>query len=99
MPLTYETLPEHMRDGMRLYIEHCVPPGSFLEAVLSNDLREACVRADAVNRDRLFDFVAFLFNHAPSSCWGSPEAVREWVEGHALERKQNADAQEGSRKA
>jgi len=46
--LRYEHLPEGLRGGMNRYIEHRVPPGNFLTAVLSNDLRRACERADDV---------------------------------------------------
>ena len=35
--LNYGLLPEHMREGMRSYIEIGRKPGSFLIAVLAND--------------------------------------------------------------
>ncbi len=75
----YDGLPEHMREGMRDYIEHRYPPGRFLNAVLSNDLRTACEKADHINRHRLFDIVSWLYNEAPGNCWGSAEAVRLWL--------------------
>jgi len=74
----YDELPEGLRGGMRRWIESGIQPGHFLTAVLSNDLREACARADSENRFRLFDIVAWLYNRAPSACWGSPENVAEW---------------------
>lgn len=77
--LNYNRIPEHMRDGMRLYIENGIEPGSFLRAVLENDLMEACSRADDINRHRLFDFAWFLYNGAPCECYGSPENVRAWL--------------------
>jgi hypothetical protein len=78
--VNYNLLPEHMRDAMRLYIEHRVPPGGFLTAVLSNDLMEACGRADHINLERLPDFCRFLYNYAPGRCYGSPEKVKAWLE-------------------
>jgi hypothetical protein len=77
--LRYEHLPEGLRGGMNRYIEHRVPPGNFLTAVLSNDLRRACERADDVNRHLLFEIVGWLYNEAPSPCWGSPEKVAAWL--------------------
>lgn len=80
-PETYEDerLPEHIRGGLKDYIEHHVPVGHFLTAVLSNDLTEACARADQTNRYRLFDIVDWLYNEAPSVCWGSRRKVDAWL--------------------
>lgn len=77
-------LPMHMRTGMIEYIENGTPPGSFLEAVLSNDLKETFARADNTNRVRVFDFVVYLYNYAPLQCWGSRERYRAWVEHGGL---------------
>lgn len=79
MTISYHSLPEHMRDGMRLYIEHGVQPGSFLRAVLSNDLMGALGRADDVNINALPAYGRFLYNEAPSLCWGSPDVVSAWI--------------------
>ena len=68
----YELLPEHMRDGMKRYIERGIEGGSFMTAVLCNDLMGALGKADEINRDRLWDYGNFLYNEAPSSCHGSP---------------------------
>lgn len=77
--IDYSELPTHMQEGFKRYIEQRVPMGSFGMAVLSNNLREALGRADAVNRRRLFDIVAWLWQYAPANCWGSPEVVRAWL--------------------
>jgi hypothetical protein len=75
----YYGLPESLQEGMRLYIEDRVETGGFLRAVLSNDLRTACERADAENQRALFDIVAWIYNNAPSNCWGSTAAVAAWI--------------------
>ena len=62
----------------RYYNRHC-PTGSFLEAVISNDLREACALADDKNLWILPVIVAWLYNKAPSGCWGSSEKYEAWV--------------------
>jgi hypothetical protein len=41
-------------------------------------LRGACERADDTNRHFLFEYVFWLYNHAPAACWGSPERFRAW---------------------
>lgn len=72
-------IPNHMHEGLRSYIEHHVPPGGFLRAVLENDLKEACGAADEKNQKALYSYILFLYNHAPSACWGSPDKVAEWL--------------------
>ncbi len=62
-----------------LYILRGVPTGSFLEAVISNDLREAMARADEDSRAALFGLVSYLHNDCPGGCWGSPERYRDWM--------------------
>jgi hypothetical protein len=64
---------------MERYIMHGVEPGGFLRAVLENNLKEACMHADDENRYLLFDYVFFLYNEAPSTCWGSSQAVDHWI--------------------
>ena len=67
---------------MRLYIEEGIPPGSFAVAVLSDSLVGAYSRADDVNTMRMLDWVHWLYNDAPSGCWGSPEIVQGWLDRH-----------------
>ena len=81
---SWSMIPVHMHGAMERYIQNGILPGSFLEAVLSNNLRDAVARADDINRDALPDYVRFLYNHAPSFCWGSPEAVEEWCKAGGL---------------
>lgn len=64
---------------LRRYIDHKIPPGGFLQAILCNDLKEAMGRADGSNRRRVFEYVEWLYNFAPASCWGSPEKYRAWL--------------------
>ncbi len=73
-------IPEHMHDGVRLYVENGVEPGGFLYAVLTNDFKEACGRADSTNRECLFEWAGFIYNELPSQCQGSPEKVQAWIE-------------------
>ena len=77
-------IPAHMWDGLHLYITEGIEPGSFLSAVLQNDLRRACEAADDVNRHRLRDYVQFLYCHAPHDCWGSPEKYSAWIKRGGL---------------
>jgi hypothetical protein len=73
-------VPAHMQAGMVRYVAFGIVPGSFLRAVLSNDLLEAGRMADDDNRRRLFDYVMFLINYAPTDCYGSRQAMQAWQE-------------------
>lgn len=73
-------LPSYMIPGLMRYLVDRVEPGDFLMAVLENDLRRACERADDVNRATLANYVQFLYNYAPSPAWGSKEKVRAWLQ-------------------
>ena len=73
-------IPERMMESLQRYIEHKVPLGGFLTAVICNDLAEACKRADEENLENLPAFVAYLYNEAPSQCWGSEEKMNAWLE-------------------
>lgn len=72
-------LPEHIRDAMKLYLEDGVEPGSFLTAVLSNDLRRAVLLADKTNLQHLTNIVSYCYSCVPCISWGSPELVEAWL--------------------
>lgn len=80
----WNLIPDHMQDGVRLWIEHGVAPGSFMTAVLCNDLSGALGRADEINRARLHDIVSFFYNYAPGDCWGSPDHFHGWMKRGGL---------------
>ncbi len=75
---TYELLPEHLREGMRRWIEDGLRPGGFLRAVLENDFAQAAARADHLVSPVLPAIARWVYNEAPAPCWGSPEKMAEW---------------------
>ena len=92
----YDLFPnQHMVDGLRLYFERGIEPGSFMTAVLCNDLKEACGRADHINRHLIFQIVAWLYNEAPYASWGSEEAFCAVINNGGLEGAAQASATEG----
>lgn len=70
----------HMLDALKRYTEKHCPVGDFLTAVLENNLSEAVGKADDYNLRNLPAFVGYLYNEAPSQCWGSKEKVKKWLE-------------------
>ena len=61
------------------YVELGFDPGSFVRAVLENNLKEAFGCADAQNREDLFEIVSYCYNYIPDYCWGSREKVTAWL--------------------
>ena len=78
--IDYNGLPESLRGGTGRWIESGVQPGSFLMAVICNNLKEAFARADDDNRRDLFHIVGWFYNEAPMPCWGSVSRARNWAE-------------------
>lgn len=71
--------PQEIKESLARYVQGC-PTGDFLQAVLGNDLRGACERADDINQSLLFDIVYYIYNELPAACWGSPAKVQAWLE-------------------
>jgi len=78
-------IPDYMVKGIAYYIVLRINSGDFLMAVLENDLKEACLLADKNNRNLLWNYIDFLWNKAPSGCWGSKEKVQKWLEAKDVE--------------
>ena len=85
-----------LRDGGGLvrYVEHGILPGSFLTAVLENNLTEAACRADSDNLPRLHMWADVVYNHVPTGARG--EHVAAWVRagglfGIMLQQQQDAE--------
>ena len=74
-----ERLGPHMIGTLERYIEHGIPTGGFVEAVLSNDLFDAMARADDINQHLIHEIVSWIYNYAPSSCHGSRERCFQWI--------------------
>lgn len=72
-------VPGHIHHGIIGYIVDNYTIGNFLRAVFENDLVEAFGRADELNRISMGNIAAFIYNYAPSPCWGSKEAVKQWL--------------------
>ena len=76
--LDYTVLPAHLRRGLEEYIERGHIPGQFLSAVLSNDLMGAFAHGDETSKAALDTIIKFMWNEAPSACWGSKTFMTGW---------------------
>jgi hypothetical protein len=94
--IDYDRMPmPHMAFGLRKYIENGLHPGSFLVALLKNDLKETIQRADSENRRLLPEWVLFVTNHLPPMIHGSPEAVNRWIDHRGIKGLLAGDLEAG----
>tara|TARA_R110000796_G_scaffold30559_2_gene81564 strand:- start:1185 stop:1568 length:384 start_codon:yes stop_codon:yes gene_type:complete len=101
----YSLIPnQSMVAGFKNYVEHGIAPGSFMTALLSNNLTASFDRADTTNLDLLTErsvdedghelkpaWIHWLWWNIPSPLWGSKEAVIE----HCKKMATDASASEG----
>lgn len=87
------SVPEHTKAAIWRYVVHRIPPGSFVRAVLENDLTEAVMRADDLNLPALAAIVAFVVNEIPLDAWGSKRQVSATCEhGHQQHLEEAGEA-------
>jgi hypothetical protein len=83
-------IPARMMGGIERYVEHGIPPGDFLSAIISNNLSGAVSHADEENCRNIPAYVGYLYNNVPSGCWGSPENFERWLRVKREERMEAA---------
>ena len=75
----FDNVPLRLRESLQRYVEHRIPPGGFLEAVLSNDLMLAVGYADEDSLACLKDLCVIVNCRLPCVCHGSRDRVRQWI--------------------
>jgi hypothetical protein len=78
-PGEYSAIPAHMRVSICRYILQRCPVGSFLEAVITNDLSGAVFGADDTNLILLKPYLMWFYNIAPMGCHASKENYKNWL--------------------
>jgi len=72
-------IPKYTMPGL---IDHVLlghSTGEFLWLLLTGAPWQTVIaKADAYNRMNLIDYQRFLYNHVPSSCWGTEKEVLNW---------------------
>lgn len=84
-------LPDHMLDGVVLYLTEGIPPGGFLTAVFTNDFKGVFGRADIKNQARIEQWAQFTYNFMPGNTQGSQEVFDAFLASH---RKSVDDSEE-----
>jgi hypothetical protein len=79
LDLDRANMTEQSKESLYNYFVHGLEPGSFMMAVLSNDLYDAAGRADFVNINLLGEYAKWLVNNAPYGSYGDRDTVRGWL--------------------
>jgi hypothetical protein len=77
-------IPVRMHDDLMGYIMHGTLAGDFLIDYLSGDLFSAVRSADDENIKLFEQYYRFLYNYAPSRCYGSSARVNAWCDRGGL---------------
>ena len=80
-------IPDYMMGSLNRYIREGSEVGGFLTAVLEGDLFGALRKADSQNQKNLPAYAYYLYNEAPSGCYGSKAKVKAWREARAKARE------------
>ncbi len=80
-------IPDRMAGGIERYVNEGIIPGSFLSAVISNDLMGACSYADDENFKNIQAYAAYFYNEVPRHIWGSGKAMEVWAKACAERRE------------
>lgn len=75
----YSKIKESTIETINNYILHGWEPGSFVYAVLSNNLIESFGCADTENARSLKEICCYVYNEIPSAAWGSAEKVAAYL--------------------
>ncbi len=83
--LIKSAVPTNLQAGLVRYFVGHIKPGSFLMAILQNDLAGATkCAADEETANAIVPIVNFLYREAPPNSWGSIARVRVWLEKGGL---------------
>lgn len=78
-PDSHYPIRDDLYGALERYLNHGIMPGSFMTAVLENNLMEAFGRADICNEANMKNIVGYMYNNIPSNTWGSPERVKDYL--------------------
>lgn len=83
------TLPSYLKDALIRYALFGKHPGSFLEAVLSNDLVKTFQNCNEPDLKHIHDLVRILFTWLPSGAHGSQRIFHAWIRSGGSTKRQD----------
>jgi len=76
-------IPSQIKQGLDRYAKDGIPPGSFLENVISNNLFGALITADDTNKNLLLEIMQYVHIKFPQDAWGSNAKYERWIKRKA----------------
>ena len=73
----FQAIPQHMRDSIQRYCVHHIKPGSFLSALLQNDLQNTIFNADEQNLPLIKLYLQWF--HTNTSNLLGKENFQKWI--------------------
>ncbi len=83
-------VPPTLHNGLVLYLTQGIRPGSFLTAVLSNQLVQAVNAGDESSLAALVPLVRWLYMAAPALSWSSESNMQAWIQMNRRQRGSTA---------
>ncbi len=84
-------IPSRFAGGLARYVLHRIPTGSFLRAILMNDLTEAVGRADDQAAPYIVDLTRVIYNYVPTLA--RRDGVTPWLNGRGEKESEDIDQQ------
>lgn len=82
----YPLIPHNTLRDLCEYVNTGCPVGSFLQAVLENNLEYAVRKADPENEAQLTNLVRLIVQDIPMGAWGNPAKVSDWISKRGMEQ-------------
>lgn len=80
-------VPDWVRESIARYVDHGIPTGDFLRAVLANDLEGAFARADVATARVMPAIVSWVYNRVPRDRCGNYAVVDSYVTACVARRR------------
>jgi hypothetical protein len=79
--LNEHAIPTRTFEALHRYVAYRLPPGGFLTLLIAGEQTLAKGIADEQNREAFGRIVRTIAEMVPEKAKGSPEAVRQWLQG------------------
>jgi hypothetical protein len=76
--IDWSPIPDHLRHGLKHYVDEGRIPGNLLVGILSNELNTTVEACEAKWFAEVPAILAFIHLHVPPQCYGSGERMAFW---------------------
>lgn len=83
-------IPDDAGESIEMYVKHGIPPGSFLTAIICNNLRDAFGQADRINAENIPAYVMYFYWEVPAHICGDPATMNHWIRACIEKRAKEA---------